>query len=433
MSILSELEQGRIPDVVQRVAEGLPVEQVAELLRAGRCVIPANETLPLRKPCAVGPGLRVKVNANLGGSPARATVQGELVKLEAALEAGADAVMDLSIAGDIPAIRRAIRRRSPVPLGTVPIYEAVARAKEQGGAITGLTPELLFSVVEEQAADGVDFMTLHCGVTSAVVETLCSRPRVTGIVSRGGALLAGWLLANERENPLYEQFDRLLEICRRYEVTISLGDGLRPGCLADAGDAAQLAELDVMGGLVLRARQAGVQVMVEGPGHVPLHQVVEQMQEAKRRCHDAPLYVLGPLVTDVAAGHDHITAAIGGALAAMAGADFLCYVTPREHLGLPDPEDVREGVIAARIAAHAADVARDIPGAAAWDLAMSRARRSLDWERQLDLALDPRGARRLYEPADVGDGEKACSMCGDLCALKVVSGYLGGVVDGDCI
>lgn len=443
MSILSELRKGRVPVVVARAAENMPVDRLVELLLNGHAAVPANEAVRHERPCALGPGLRTKVNANIGSSGTHPSLSAELVKLTAALEAGADTVMDLSTGGDISALRRALRARCPVPLGTVPVYEAAVRAQEERGSLAALTPELLFAVVQAQAEDGVDFMTLHCGVTAAVIETLRAHPRVTGIVSRGGALLAGWMLANGQENPLFEQFDRLLEICRRHEVTISLGDGLRPGSLADAGDAAQMAELDVLGDLVLRAREADVQVIVEGPGHMLLHQVEAQMHEAKRRCHDAPLYVLGPLVTDVAAGHDHIAAAIGGALAAAAGADFLCYVTPREHLGLPDTDDVREGVIAARVAAHAADLARGVPGAESWDLAMSRARKALDWERQLDLALDSVAARRLHEPADdkvagnergaaASDQRQACSMCGDLCALKVLADHLGDGADVLC-
>lgn len=434
MSLIADIRKGIMPEAVRTAAarEGVAEDRLAELLLDGRAVVPANALHSMTLPCAIGYGLLTKVNANIGNSEVHADLKSDLAKLQAALDAGADTVMDLSSAGDIRGIRQAVIARSPVPVGTVPMYEAAVRAREELGSVAALTSDLLFEVVENHARDGADFMTLHCGVTTRVIETVRSRPRVTGIVSRGGALLAGWILANEKENPLYAEYDRLLDLCLRYEVTISLGDGLRPGCLADAGDESQFAELDVLGELTLRAREAGVQVMVEGPGHVPFNKIEEQVREAKRRTHGAPLYVLGPLVTDVAAGHDHVAGAIGGTLAAYCGADFLCYLTPREHLGLPDVDDVREGVIVSRIAAHAADIARGLPGADKWDLEMSRARRALDWNRQLELAMDSPLARKLHEKASSGDPQGACSMCGELCAIKVLAEYLGETPEGVC-
>jgi phosphomethylpyrimidine synthase len=309
----------------------------------------------------------------------------------------------------------------PLPLGTVPVYQAAIEAIARGGRIAAMTADDLFGVIERHAADGVDFLTLHCGVTRAIVRYIEHSGRLTGIVSRGGAFLACWIRANDCENPLYEDFDRVLDIARRYDVTLSLGDGLRPGCLADATDRAQVEELVVLGELVERARAAGVQAMVEGPGHVPLDQVAANVMLQKQVCRGAPFYVLGPLVTDVAPGYDHITSAIGGALAGMAGADFICYVTPSEHLALPGPQDVRDGVIAARIAAHAADVVRLGARARAWDDEMARARRALDWPRQFELAIDPARARELHQRAGAVPAG-TCTMCGDYCVFKLLTG-----------
>ncbi len=404
-------------------AEGLGVEEVRERVAEGTVVIPANPLHRGLTPSGIGKGLRTKVNANLGTSTDYPYPDQELEKLAVSLESGADTIMDLSTGGDIGLIRHYIVEKCPVPLGTVPIYQAAIKAIEQHGAIVSLEPDELFEAIEEQARDGVDFMTVHCGVTQAVLGRLQRQGRVVDIVSRGGAFLTGWILHNQRENPLYEQYDRLLEIARRYDVTLSLGDGLRPGCLADATDRAQVEELLTLGELVDRARDAGVQVMVEGPGHVPLDQIAANVQLQKRLCREAPFYVLGPLVTDIAAGYDHITSAIGGALAAMAGADYLCYVTPAEHLGLPELEDVREGVMAARIAGHAADIVKGIKGAWQRDLDMSRARKALDWETQARLALDPKRVREVRSRR--GSTSDACSMCGKYCAMDVVSQHLG--------
>ncbi|MDP2728167.1 MAG: phosphomethylpyrimidine synthase ThiC [Dehalococcoidia bacterium] len=425
MTQLETARQGLISPAMKIVAqaEGLAAEDVRQRIAEGTVVIPAN---PLHKslvPSGIGKGLRTKINANLGTSTDYPYPDQEMEKLAVSLETGADTVMDLSTGGDIGTIRRAILEKCPVPLGTVPIYQAAIQAIERHGAIVSMTPDELFDAIEEQAQDGVDFMTVHCGVTRAALARLQRQGRVVDIVSRGGAFLTGWILHYQQENPLYEQYDRLLEIARRYDVTLSLGDGLRPGCLADATDRAQIEELLTLGELVERAREAGVQVIVEGPGHVPLDQIVTNVQLQKRLCREAPFYVLGPLVTDIAAGHDHITSAIGGALAAMAGADYLCYVTPAEHLGLPELEDVREGIMAARIAGHAADIVKGIKGAWQRDLDMSRARKALDWEAQARLALDPQRVRQVRSRRE--SSSAACSMCGKYCAMDLVSQHLG--------
>lgn len=421
-------QQGIITKEMQRAAakENRPVELIQRGLAEGTICLPANINHQSLDPVAIGKGLRTKVNANIGTSADFPSTDKELAKLEIASESGADAVMDLSTGSstDIDTIRKKFVASSAMPLGTVPIYQAAVLAMEQHKAIVAMTTEDIFSVIEKQAQDGVDFITVHCGVTQRTIEVLRREGRVTDIVSRGGSFLTGWMLHHNKENPLYEQYDRLLDIARRYDVTLSLGDGLRPGCLADATDRAQIQELLILGELVQRAWEAGVQVMVEGPGHVPLQQIKTNIELQKRLCHNAPFYVLGPLVTDIAPGYDHITAAIGGAIAAASGADFLCYVTPAEHLGLPTAQDVQDGIIAARIAAHAADVAKGIPGAWEWDLKMAQARKALDWPQQIRLAIDPEKAasyRRHLNPED----KKECTMCGKYCAMRLVGEYLG--------
>jgi len=316
-------------------------------------------------------------------------------------------------------------------VGTVPLYQALVASSRQGRSMVEMTEEDIFFAIEQHCKDGADFITVHCGVTRNVIEELKLRGRVMDIVSRGGSFMMAWMLHNEKENPLYEHYDSLLEIAGKYDVTLSLGDGLRPGCIEDATDGPQVHELVILGGLVQRAWEAGVQVMVEGPGHVPLDQVQANVQLAKRLCHGAPFYVLGPIVTDVAPGYDHITSAIGGALAAWYGADFLCYVTPAEHLGLPDVEDVKEGVIASRIAAHAADIVKGVKGAKAWDLEISKARKALDWEKQVGLAIDPSRAARVRKQKSEGSQE-CCTMCGQFCAYKIVSEHLGSTFKGSC-
>ena len=425
MTQLEMARKGRISPEMKSVAEyeGVSPELIRQGIAAGNTVIPANRQRKLPRYCGIGKGLKVKVNANIGTSSDHCDVDVELEKLRACIECKADTVMDLSTGGNLKAIRRAIIKECTIPIGTVPIYQAGIDAIKTRGAMVNMTADDIFDAIEDHAKDGVDFVTVHCGVTRASIERLKRQGRLTDIVSRGGALLLGWILHNDKENPLYEEYDRLLDIAKKYDVTLSLGDGLRPGSVADATDRAQVEELIILGELVERAWKGGVQVMVEGPGHVPLNQIVTNIQLQKSLCKGAPFYVLGPLVTDIAAGYDQITGAIGGALAAMAGADFLCYVTPSEHLGLPDVDDVRDGVIASRIAAHAADIAKGIPGAIEQDIKMSTARKNLDWNEQIKLSINPKKARCVHERRTTsGD---ACSMCGGMCAMKLVSEYLG--------
>jgi phosphomethylpyrimidine synthase len=398
-------------------AEGIDPKHIREGLASGKIAVTGNRNRLHVRPMAVGEGLRVKVNANIGTSPHRNDPEDEMRKLEAAVGAGADAVMDLSIGGDLNGMRRMVLERCPVAVGTVPVYQAVAGLRKSGRSLHGMTSDDIFSAVERQVVEGVDFITVHCGVTVRSLAILEDNPRVMGVVSRGGALIMEWMTASGRENPLYEEYDRLLEIAREHDVVLSLGDGLRPGCLADAGDKPQIEELKILGELTLRAWEAGIQVMIEGPGHVPMHRVEENVRMEKELCHGAPFYVLGPLVTDIAPGYDHISSAIGGALAAMAGADFLCYVTPAEHLRLPELEDVVEGVMAARLAGHAGDIARGLPGAAERDLRMSRCRRKLDWLGQMEHALNPALIEELRRSGEISEGE-VCSMCGEFCPLK---------------
>ena len=417
--------QGIITDAMRTVAqqEGVSEEFIRAGVAEGTIAICANKNHKNLIPRGVGQGLKVKVNANIGTSSSFPDIEPELVKLKAAVDAGADAVMDLSTGNNITASRRAIIENSTVMVGTVPMYQATVETIKKRGAVVEMTKEDLFDVIRMQAADGADFMTLHCGITKSVLKALTEEGRIMDVVSRGGSFITGWMLHNDKENPLYEYYDEILDICAEYDVTISLGDGLRPGCLADATDRAQIQELLNLGERTQRAWDKGVQVMVEGPGHMPYNQIAANMQLQKRICHGAPFYVLGPLVTDVAPGYDHITSAIGGTLAAVSGADFLCYVTPAEHLGLPDLNDVREGVIAARIAAHAADLAKGNKQAWAWDNAMAKARKELDWPEQLRLALDPVKATEYRNKKNKSDDE-ACSMCGDYCAVKIVGQYL---------
>ena len=425
MTQLELAKQGALSPQMKHVAqqESVSEETIQQYVAEGTIVIPANVNHTSLVPRGIGKGLTVKVNANIGTSSDYGSIDSELEKLRLTIQFGADAVMDLSTGGDISSIRQAIVAASTLPVGTVPIYQAGIEAIERHGAIVNMSIDDLFAAIEQQAEEGVDFMTVHCGVTQATIARLKRQRRVTDIVSRGGAFLVGWMLHNDQENPLYEYYDRLLDLARRFDVTLSLGDGMRPGSLADATDRAQVEELIVLGELVERAREAGVQAMVEGPGHVPLDQITTNVQLEKSLCHGAPFYVLGPLVTDVAAGYDHITAAIGGAIAAASGADFLCYVTPAEHLSLPDAEDVKIGVIASRIAAHAADIARGTKRAAEWDRKMSVARKNLDWESQAALSLDPEKVRLVHNKyASAGP---ACSMCGDYCAMALVEKYLG--------
>lgn len=403
--------------------EGVETDFVQQGVADGTIVIPANTKHANLVPCGIGRGLSTKVNANIGTSSDSGNIDTELEKLKVAIDSGADTVMDLSTGGDTSAIRRAIITSSSVPIGTVPIYLAGIEAINKYSAIVKMTVDDLFAAIEEHVRDGVDFITVHCGVTQSAIACLKQQERVADVVSRGGAFLIGWMLYNERENPLYEYYDRLLELAREFDVTLSLGDGMRPGCLADATDRAQVEELIVIGELVPRAQQAGVQVMVEGPGHLPLNQIEANVRLQKSICKGAPFYVLGPLVTDIAAGYDHITGAIGGAIAAAAGTDFLCYVTPSEHLSLPEAEDVRLGVIASRIAAHAGDIVKGVKGAEERDRKMSIARKKIDWAEQARLSLNPERSRQVHSRHALA-GE-ACSMCGDFCAMELMEKYLG--------
>ncbi len=425
MTQLELAKEGTISPQMESVAqdERLEAEFIRQGVAEGTIVIPSNTKHANLVPCGIGQGLRTKVNANIGTSSDYGNTDTELEKLRVAIDCGADTVMDLSTGGDISAIRRAIIASSSLPVGTVPIYQAGIGAVDSYGAIVKMTVDDLFAGIEEHARDGVDFITVHCGVTQSAIARLKQQGRVADVVSRGGAFLIGWMLYNERENPLYEYYDRLLELARGFDVTLSLGDGMRPGSLADATDRPQVEELLVIGELVQRARQAGVQAMVEGPGHLPLNQIETNVQLEKAICKGAPFYVLGPLVTDVAAGYDHITGAIGGAIAAAAGTDFLCYVTPAEHLSLPDPEDVRQGVIASRIAAHAGDIIKGVKGAEDWDKQMSVARKKLDWEEQARLSLDPERSRQVHSKHSFAGS--ACSMCGEFCAMELMERYLG--------
>ena len=402
--------------------EGVSPEWLRKKIASGQTVIPANRNHRGLKPIGIGEGLRIKVNTNIGTSSDHVDLDEELQKLEVSIQAGTDTVMDLSTGGDIDGIRKEIIRHSPIPVGTVPIYEAAIEAAKKRKALAKMRAGDLFEVIERQAEEGVDFITVHCGVTQNAVERLRQAHRLLGVVSRGGSFLVEWMIYNRQENPLYEHYDRLLEIAKKYDVTLSLGDGLRPGCLADATDRPQVEETIILGELTERAWAEGVQVMIEGPGHVPLDQIEANVLLQKRLCKGAPFYVLGPLVTDVSPGYDHITCAIGGAIAGKAGADFLCYVTPSEHLKLPSVEDVREGVIATRIAGHAADIARGSKIALQRDIEMSKARMAFDWEKQIKLAIDPEKARRYHEEGKSGEKD-VCTMCGEFCAIKRVKDF----------
>lgn len=416
---MARARSGVITPEMRRVAEreGLSAETIRDEVARGRMIIPANVNHAALDPMAIGLKARVKINANIGSSPTSSTLEEEVDKLLLAQRWGADTVMDLSTGKRIDETRIAIIERAEVPIGTVPIYQALERV----GKIEELTADLLLDTIERQALQGVDYMTIHAGVRLEHLP-LCRR-RVTGIVSRGGGILARWMIHHGAENPLYERFDDVLEICRRHDVSISLGDGLRPGCIADASDAAQFAELDTLGELTERAWARDVQVMIEGPGHVPMHKIKENVDIQMRVCHEAPFYTLGPLVTDIAPGYDHITSAIGAAMIAMYGTAMLCYVTPKEHLGLPNKEDVKAGVIAYKIAAHAADLAKGHPTARKWDDALSKARFEFRWEDQFNLSLDPETARAYHDETLPGEGAKVahfCSMCGPkFCSMRI--------------
>jgi phosphomethylpyrimidine synthase len=434
MTQIEKTKKGIISLQLRKIAkaEGISPEHLRELVASGKVIIPWNPIHAPARLSGIGKGLRTKVNVNLGTSkdfPALAT---ELKKVAISLLYGADTIMDLSTGGDIPKIRRRILADTPLPLGTVPIYQAAIKAIETRGAIVDMTEEDLFEAIETQAREGVDFMTVHSGLTMKAIDRLKQQGRVADVVSRGGAFHLAWMLHNGKENPFYARFDRLLKIARKYDVTLSLGDGLRPGSIIDATDRPQIEELLTLGEQVKSAHEENVQVMVEGPGHVPLDQIEMNVQLQKRVCHEAPFYVLGPLVTDIAPGYDHIVAAIGGAIAAAAGADFLCYVTPSEHLGLPSIDDVREGLVASKIAAHAADIVKGVPGARQRDIKLSMARKKLDWKGQKRLVIDPHKFEAIRKKRRTKT--EACSMCGEFCAMRLVSEFLGstGKADVSC-
>jgi len=418
MTQMQMARAGTITKEMREVAtyEGLDVEWIRQEVAVGRIAIPKNINHNFEAR-GIGNGLKTKINANIGTSGLHCNLQEELEKLDVAVKYGSDAVMDLSTGGNLDEIRRLIIKHSPVMIGTVPIYPVMTRLAEKNIRFQNMTADMLFDEIEAQAKQGVDFMTLHCGVTRRSLEFLDNHERIAGIVSRGGSLLKRWMIDNDAENPLYEQYDRILDICEKYDVTISLGDSLRPGAGADATDRGQLAELLILGELTQRAFARGIQVLVEGPGHVPLDQIEMNVKLMKHVCHDAPFYVLGPLTTDIAPGYDHIVGAIGGAIAASHGVDFLCYVTPAEHLCLPNIDDVKEGVIASKIAAHSGDIVKNVNGARDRDLAISKARRELDWDAIYKNAINPELARKRKMESEGADDD-ACSMCGKLCAVK---------------
>ncbi|MHB8126372.1 MAG: B12 lower ligand biosynthesis ThiC-like protein BzaB [Desulfitobacteriaceae bacterium] len=425
MTQLIKARNGEITESMRIVAaqEGVSPEYIREMVALGQIVILGNKTRKNVKPCGVGKGLSTKVNANIGNSPDCGGLEDELIKLRTAEKAGAHAFMELSSGANLDEFRRQALASTELPVGTVTIYQAGVESIEKYGSVVEMDVEYMFELIERHAADGVDFMAVHAALNFDVIERLKRQGRVTDIVSRGGSFLTGWMLHNNKENPYYEQFDRILEIAKKYDVVLSIGDAIRPGCLADSMDRAQMQGLILVGELVQRALEAGVQVMVEGPGHVPSDQIPATVQIQKQLCHKVPYYMLGNLVTDIAPGYDHITAAIGAHIAAASGADFICYVTPAEHLRLPNAEDVHEGVIATRLACHAADIVKKVPGAWEWDLKMAKARKALDWKQQIALAIDPERAATIRAERNAEDSE-ACSMCGGYCAMKIISQYL---------
>jgi len=416
--------KGIITKQMQEVAnmENKPVEEIRALLAKGHICIPANKNHKSLAASGVGSGLRTKINVNLGISGDLCGYLPEQEKVRTAIEMKADAIMDLSSYGLTKSFREWLIAESPVMIGTVPMYDVIGYLDKE---LKDITANEFLHVVEAHARDGVDFVTIHAGLNRRTAERFRMNPRLTNLVSRGGSLLYVWMELTGQENPFYEHFDRLCDICAKYDVTLSLGDACRPGSIADATDASQIEELITLGELTKRAWAKNVQVMVEGPGHMNLNEIAANMQLQKKLCHNAPFYVLGPLVTDVAPGYDHITSAIGGAIAAANGADFLCYVTPAEHLRLPDLEDMKEGIIASRIAAHAADLAKGLPGAQDWDNAMSKARQEIDWEKMYSLAMDPAKARKMHESTQPKD-QHTCTMCGNLCAMRNMNQIMAG-------
>jgi len=420
MTQLEMARKNKISEEMEICAEyeGVDPEFIRKGVENGNIVVIRNKKHKSISPLAIGKGLKTKVNANIGTSKDRTDIDLELKKVRVSFAAGADTIMDLSTGGDIRAIRKAIIKESSLVIGTVPIYQAAVQMLNSKKAIVEMTAEDMFGVIEENGEDGVDFITVHCGITRKSIGCLEIGGRHLGIVSRGGSFLANWIRCNKRENPLYEQYDKLLELAGHYDMVLSLGDGLRPGCIADATDRAQIEELITLGELTKRARDQGVQVMIEGPGHVPIREIKANVELEKSLCQGAPFYVLGPIPTDIAPGYDHITAAIGGAIAGSAGADFLCYVTPAEHLRLPTIEDVKEGIIASKIAAHIADIAKGVPGAIENDLLMSKYRDEFNWEGQVNISIDPEKVRACLETSESA-GKEGCTMCGEFCAIKL--------------
>ncbi|MCK4278720.1 MAG: phosphomethylpyrimidine synthase ThiC [Desulfurellaceae bacterium] len=425
MTQIEAAKKGIITKEVEIVAkdEYIDEELLAERVAKGEVVILKNKVHDIH-PVGVGKGLRTKVNANIGTSPDVLNLNTELEKLKVAEEAGADTVMDLSTGGDLDEIRREILKKSQIIVGNVPIYQAAVEVGEKKGSIVYMTEDDLFNTIEKHAKDGIDYTTVHCGVTLQTIERLKRGRRVADLVSRGGSFLTVWMLYNEKENPLYEHFDRLLDIAKKYDFTLSLGDGFRPGAISDATDRSQIQELILLAELHDQALKAGVQSMIEGPGHIPINQVVDNVRIEKALAHDAPFYVLGPVVTDIAPGYDHITSAIGGAVIAAEGVDYLCYVTPAEHVRLPTAEDVREGVIVTRIAAHAADIAKGVKGALEWDLQMDKARKALDWEKMIQLSINPKLVKEM-RASSLPKEKDVCTMCGKFCAIKLLQKILG--------
>jgi len=423
MTQLEKARSGEITTEIEKVAskENLNVEDLRELVSTGRVVIPANINHKNLNPIGIGKNLKTKINANIGTSGDFFDVKDEIKKLEMAIKFKADTIMDLSTGGDITGIRRELIRSSSIPFGNVPVYQMVIDILKRKKTFVEMESVEMLEFIEEQAQDGVDYMTIHSGLTRKAVDRVKKQGRIAGIVSRGGSITVGWMLHNNKENPFYEHFDEILKIANKHDVTLSLGDGLRPGAIADGTDQGQIEELLTLGELVKRSREAGVQVMVEGPGHIQLKDIEMNIRLQKSICDEAPFYVLGPIVTDIAPGYDHITSAIGGAIAASAGADFLCYVTPAEHLGLPNEEDVREGIIASKIAAHVGDISKGVKGSIEKDIKMGKARKDLNWEEQRNLCLDPVRFNKVRN--ERGTETEACSMCGNLCVYKVLENF----------
>lgn len=427
-TLIKDAREGKITEAMKTVAnnEQVDAEVIRRGIAQGRIIIPKSNRRDI-PPLGIGEGLFVKINANVGSSKKHCDIEEEIEKAEIAVRYGADTVMDLSTGIteiDVKEIRKQILEKIKVPIGTVPIYQAALRSLDKKGAIIHMDEDDMFNVVEEQAKEGVDFFTIHVGITRAIVDYLKNNPRMMGVVSRGGTFLAAWILENKEENPFNKNYDYLLEMAQEYDFTLSLGDGMRPGCIFDSTDYAQIQELVEISKLVKKAWEKNVQVMVEGPGHIPAHEIPRNIEIMKSLCKGAPFYVLGPLVTDIAPGYDHLVSAIGGVIAGMAGVDYLCYVTPSEHLGLPNKDEVKRGVIASKIAAHAVNISRYGKKASDWDYKMDLARRDLDWEGMIKHAIDPELAETIHNRDDLGNGEEVCSMCGDFCAIKILKDAL---------